>query len=133
MKPAPHISMMPPLPFKPYGRRPLRELPFSLQEPRCRIFSLARHGLFVGVKALGLERGDEMLVSAYHHGSEVEALVRAGIVCRFYAGGSHLEPNEKELEALLGPTFGASTLPIISGFLKTLLTGMHGATSTLYC
>jgi hypothetical protein len=32
MKPAPHISMMPPLPFKPYGRRPLRELPFSLQE-----------------------------------------------------------------------------------------------------
>lgn len=107
MKAVPHISMMPPLPFKPYARRPLRKLPFPLQEPRCRILSLARHGLYLGVKALGLKRGDEILVPAYHHGSEVEALVRAGIVCRFYEGGSHFEPDEKELEALLGPNVRA--------------------------
>ncbi len=59
MKAALHTSTLPPLPFKPYARRPLRKRPFPLQEPRCRIFSLARHGLFVGVKALGLEPGDE--------------------------------------------------------------------------
>lgn len=93
---------MPPLPFKPYACRPSRKRPFPLKEPRCRIFSLARQGLFAGIKALGIEPGDEVLVPAYHHGSEVEALVQAGMVCRFYEGGHHLEPDEKELEALLG-------------------------------
>lgn len=56
----------------------------------------------MGIKALGLEPGDEVLVPAYHHGSEVEALIRAGIVCRFYDAGRRLEPNVKDLEALLG-------------------------------
>ncbi len=55
----------------------------------------------MGIKALGLEPGDEILVPAYHHGSEIEALIRAGIVCRFYDVG-RLEPDAEELEALLG-------------------------------
>jgi len=81
----------------------MRRLPFPLEEPNCRIFSRARQGLFVGIRALGLEPGDEILVPAYHHGSEIEALVRAGIVCRFYDIGHRLEPDEKNLKALLGP------------------------------
>lgn len=97
------INVWPPLPFKPYVSRPSKRLPFPLEEPHCRIFSLGRQGLFMGVKALGLEPGDEVLVPAYHHGSEVEALIQAGIVCRFYDAGWGLEPDEKELEALLGP------------------------------
>ena len=100
MTPATQINIWPPLPFKPYARRPSKRLPFPLEEPRCRIFSLARQGLFKGVKALGLEPGDEILVPAYHHGSEVEALLQAGIVCRFYDVGPDLEPDEEELEAL---------------------------------
>ncbi len=103
MTPVPHISVWPPLPFGLYTRRPSRRFPFPLEEPRCRIFSLARHGLFVGIKVLGLEPGDEVLVPAYHHGSEIEALIRAGIVCRFYETGQRLEPDEKNLERLLGP------------------------------
>ena len=99
----PYLTVWPPLPFKPYLGRPSKTLPFPLQDTRCRIFSLARQGLFVGTKALGLEPGDEILVPAYHHGSEVEALVRAGLVCRFYEGGQRLEPDEKELVGLLGP------------------------------
>ncbi len=102
MTAVPRINVWPPLPFKPYTRRTLRRLPFPLEDPRCRIFSLARHGLFMGIKALGLKPGDEILVPAYHHGSEVEALIRAGIVCRFYDVTQRLEPDEKELEALLG-------------------------------
>lgn len=98
----PYINVWPPLPFEPYARRPLRKLPFPLGESHCRIFSLARQGLFMGIKALGLEPGDEILVPAYHHGSEIEALIRAGIVCRFYDAGQRLEPEEKDLEALLG-------------------------------
>ena len=46
--------------------------------------------------------GDEILVPAYHHGSEVEALVRAGLTCRFYAGTAGLAPDAVELDALVG-------------------------------
>jgi perosamine synthetase len=103
LTPVPRLSVWPPLPFRPYTRRPARSLPFPLEEPGCRLFSLARQGLYTGIKALGLKPGDEVLVPAYHHGSEVEALIQAGIVCRFYDAGRHLEPDEKDLEALLGP------------------------------
>ncbi len=99
----PRINVAPPLPLDVYTRRPSRRLPFPLEEPRCRVFSLARQGLFLGIGALGLKPGDEVLVPAYHHGSEVEALVRAGITCRFYGAREHLEPDEEELEALLSP------------------------------
>lgn len=96
------LSIWPPMPFNIYARRPQKRLPFPLEEPGCRIFSLARQGLFMGVKSLGLQPGDEVLVPAYNHGSEVEALVRVGISCRFYGAGPRLEPDEKDLEALLG-------------------------------
>ncbi len=103
MKNVPRINVAPPLPFNVYARRPSRKLPFPLEEPHCRVFSLARQGLFLGIEALGLKPGDEILVPAYHHGSEIEALIRAGITCRFYGGREHLEPDEEELESLLGP------------------------------
>jgi dTDP-4-amino-4,6-dideoxygalactose transaminase len=92
---------MPPLPLELYARRPARKLPYPLDEPACRIFGLARQGLFMGIQALGLEPGNVILVPAFNHGSEIEALVRAGIDCRFYEVGRRLEPDEEELEALL--------------------------------
>lgn len=103
MKTTPRVNVGPPLPLRVYTRRPARKLPFPLEEPQCYVFSRARHGLFVGVKALGLGSGTEVLVPAYHHGSEVEALVQAGITCQFYDLGRSLEPDEQELEALLNP------------------------------
>ena len=96
------LSVWPPLPPKVHVRRP-RELPFPLQDPACRLFALGRHALWHGVHALGVEPRDEILVPAYHHGSEIEALSRAGLACRFYGGGDLLEPMESELEALVGP------------------------------
>jgi dTDP-4-amino-4,6-dideoxygalactose transaminase len=116
MNTVPYISIWPPLPFRIYARQPLKRLPFPLEDPRCRIFSLARQGLFAGIKALGLEPGDEILLPAYHHGSEVEALIRAGIVCRFYDVGQFLEPDEKDLEALLGTRVRALYLTHCLGF-----------------
>lgn len=98
----PRIIVWPPLSFAPYVRRPQRKLPFPLEEPGCRIFSRARQGLFMGLKALGLAPGDEILAPAYHHGSEIEALVQAGLVCRFYDIGQGLEPDEEQLEAPSG-------------------------------
>ena len=92
---------MPPLSPAVWLRRPAATLPYPLSEPGCALFARAREGLFLGVAALGMGSGDEVLVPAYHHGSEVEALERAGLRCRFYDVGERLEPDEGALEALL--------------------------------
>lgn len=97
----PRIIVWPPLPLDVYTRRPASRLPWPLEEPTCRLFSRARQGLFSAVKAVGLAAGDEVLVPAYHHGSEIEALAEAGLSCRFYDAGENLEPDEGELEGLL--------------------------------
>jgi hypothetical protein len=69
MKIVPCIGVMPPLPFKLYARRPSRMLPFPLGEHRCRIFSLARQGLFMGIKApIQSDRKEELLDRLAWHG-----------------------------------------------------------------
>jgi CelD/BcsL family acetyltransferase involved in cellulose biosynthesis len=57
-----------------------------------------------------------VLVPAYHHGSEVEALFQAGVGVRFYEGGQSLEPDADELEALLGKRVRALYLIHYLGF-----------------
>jgi dTDP-4-amino-4,6-dideoxygalactose transaminase len=113
------LNAWPPLPPSVYVRRP-GPLPFPLQEPGCRLFALGRHALWHGVRALGLEPRDEILVPAYHHGSEVEALARAGLVCRFYAGNDELRPTESELATLVGPRTRGLLLIHYLGFPQEL-------------
>jgi perosamine synthetase len=95
------LVAMPPLSPAVWFRRPAATLPYPISEPGCALFARARHGLFLGVAALGMGAGDEVLVPAYHHGSEIEALERAGLRCRFYEVGPRLEPDSPALEALL--------------------------------
>lgn len=95
------LVAMPPLPPAVWLRRPSATLPYPLSEPGCALFARARQGLFLGVAALGMGPGDEVLAPAYHHGSEIEALERAGLRCRFYEVDERLEPDERALEALL--------------------------------
>lgn len=97
------IDPWPPLAPDVWLRRPAESLPYPLDQPDCRVYALARHGLWHGVRALGLAPGDEVLVPAYHHGSEVEALLRAGLVVVFYGGGDDLEPKPAELDRLATP------------------------------
>jgi dTDP-4-amino-4,6-dideoxygalactose transaminase len=100
----PRLEVLPPLPPGVYFRRPaVQRPPFPLEEPGVTLYSRARQGIYAGVQELGLQPGDEVLVPAYHHGSEVEALQRAGLASRFYQGTDRLEPDEAELESLLGP------------------------------
>ena len=61
-------------------------------------------------------KGDEVLVPAYHHGSEIEALVRAGVKCRFYEASETLEPVTRELEAALTPRTRALLIVHYIGF-----------------
>jgi perosamine synthetase len=95
------LSVSPPLPPGVYTRPRAKHLPFPLEEPGARLFARARHGLWQGVRELGLGDGAEILVPAYHCGSEVEALLRAGLRCRFYEATDSLEPDQDELEELL--------------------------------
>jgi DegT/DnrJ/EryC1/StrS aminotransferase family len=99
-----------------WTRRRRARLPFPLDEPECRLFAMGRHALWHGVRALGLEAGDEVLVPAYHHGSEVEALRQAGLRCRFYDIDAALAPDADQLAALLGERTRALHLIHYLGF-----------------
>jgi dTDP-4-amino-4,6-dideoxygalactose transaminase len=53
------------------------------------------------VSSLSLPAGATFLVPAYHHGSEIEALVRAGVSLGFYDVWPDLSPDEGSLDAAL--------------------------------
>jgi len=110
------LDAWPPLSPASYLRRPAAELPFPLAEPDSTLFSRGRHALYHGLRALGLGAGDEVLMPAYHHGSEVEAALRAGLRCRFYEATESLEPDGEELESLLGPKVRALHVTHFLGF-----------------
>jgi len=110
------LAVWPPLPLHVYLRRSRSSLPFPLDRPGCVLFARGRQALFHGLRALGLASGDEVLAPAYHHGSEIEALSRAGLRCRFYGGLPTLEPDEEELSRLLTPRIRALHLIHYLGF-----------------
>lgn len=107
----PRLRVFPPLPPAVYFRRAAAAAPFPLGDPRCRLFALARHGMLRGLERLGLGPGDEVLAPAYHHGSEIETYVQAGLAVRFYEATETLEPDADELDRLLGR--GARALHLI--------------------
>jgi dTDP-4-amino-4,6-dideoxygalactose transaminase len=120
MRPS-RLGVWPPLPPGAFARRRRRQVPFPLDREDCRLFSRARHGLWAALQVLGLERGDEMLVPAFHHGSEIETLVRLGLVCKFYGGGDGLAPDESELDSLRTPRTRALYLIHYNGFPQDAL------------
>jgi dTDP-4-amino-4,6-dideoxygalactose transaminase len=112
----PRLTVWPPLPPDVYVRRPADQLPFPLDRDDCRIVAWGRHAVWHGVRALGLAPGDELLMPAYHHGSEVQAVIESGLVPRFYDSDDHLEPRQDELEALITPRTRALHLTHYLGF-----------------
>jgi dTDP-4-amino-4,6-dideoxygalactose transaminase len=115
------LAVWPPLPPTVYGRRPTRDLPYPLDQPGCVLFSRGRHAIWNGIRALGLPRGAVVLAPAYHCGSEIEALARAGVECRFYEGSPSLEPDEEELAQLLDERVVALYLIHYLGFPQDVL------------
>jgi DegT/DnrJ/EryC1/StrS aminotransferase family len=98
-----YVGIYPPLDPRALLRRRARRLPFPLEEPGWRLYMEARQGLWWGLKGLGIGPGDEILAPAYHHGSEIEVLVRTGAKPRFYDCRETFQPEEGELNSLLGP------------------------------
>jgi dTDP-4-amino-4,6-dideoxygalactose transaminase/CelD/BcsL family acetyltransferase involved in cellulose biosynthesis len=114
----PRLDVWPPLSPGIYRRAPADKLPFPLDEPGCALFERGRHALWNGLLRLGFRTGDQVLVPAYHHGSEVEALRSAGLTCRFYDAREDLAPADAELDELLTPATRALYLIHYLGFAQ---------------
>lgn len=97
-----------------FGRRePSNFMPFSA--PNVRWFYFARNAVWLTVKMLGLDKG-EVLMPAYHHGVEVEAVADAGATPRFYRVGSHWDVDVEDVERRIGPKTKALYLIHYAGF-----------------
>ncbi|MGZ6595825.1 MAG: DegT/DnrJ/EryC1/StrS family aminotransferase [Solirubrobacteraceae bacterium] len=115
------LAVPPPLPPAVYGRRPAPQLPFPIDQPGCVMFARGRHAIWHGVRALALRPDAVVLVPAYHCGTEVEALLRAGVGCRFYEATDLLAPDEDELAELLDERVAALYLIHYLGFPQDVL------------
>jgi dTDP-4-amino-4,6-dideoxygalactose transaminase len=76
--------------------------PFPFAEEGAHRYYFARNGVFAAARALRLE-GQEVLVPAYHHGVEVEALAAAGAVPVFVRVDRDMRLDLEHLEASVGP------------------------------
>jgi len=83
--------------------------------PNVRYFYFARNAVWLTVKMLGLDKG-EVLMPAYHHGVEVEAVVDAGATPRFYRVGSRWDVDLEDVERKIGPKTKALYLIHYAGF-----------------
>lgn len=95
------------------GREATGFHPFD--SPTVRYFYFARNAVWLTVKMLGLDRG-EVLVPAYHHGVEVEALVDAGAKVRFYKVGARWDVDLEDVAKKIGPKTKALYLIHYAGF-----------------
>ncbi len=82
---------------------------------RARYFYFARNAIWFAVKSLGLE-GQEVLVPAYHHGVEIEALVDAGAKVSFYRVGAKWDVDPEDVRKRLTDKTKALYLIHYAGF-----------------
>jgi len=94
---------------------PRGEPAFPFDAPQVRHFYFARNAVWLAAKVLGLE-GKEVLVPAYHHGVEVEALIDAGAKVKFFRVDSRMQPDLMDLERRIGPQTRAVYLIHYLGF-----------------
>lgn len=116
--PSRRLGIWPTLPPNVHFRKRSDWIPFPLDQQGCRIYARARHAIWNAFRALSLEEGDVVLVPAYHHGSEIEALLQAGLRIRYYEVSESLEPDAGELEGLLDTRVRALYLIHYLGFAQ---------------
>lgn len=97
------FAIWPTLPLNVYFRKVSSWLPYPLNDDGCRVFSKARHAIYNACRTLGLGKNDVILVPAFHHGCEIEALLQAGVQIRYYELTELLEPDPVSLQSLLTP------------------------------
>ncbi len=110
------LAIWPTLPLDVHFRTPSQWRPFPLDREDCRIYSLARHAIWNACRAVGLGEDDIILVPAYHHGSEIEALLQAGLQILYYEVTDDLEPDPVQLQSILNSHVRALYLIHYLGF-----------------
>ncbi|HUB07755.1 MAG TPA: DegT/DnrJ/EryC1/StrS family aminotransferase [Myxococcales bacterium] len=93
--------------------------PFPFGADGACFYYLARNAVWNAVKLLSLQRR-EVLVPAYHHGVEIEALVDAGAIPRFYPVNLRMAIDPDDLARRLGPDTGAVYVIHYLGFPQAL-------------
>jgi dTDP-4-amino-4,6-dideoxygalactose transaminase len=88
---------------------------YPLRDPTARFVYFARNAVFAAVAALEL-RGREVLVPAYHHGVEVQALLSAGAAVRFYPVAADWEVRPDEVADLVTTRTAALYVTHFGGF-----------------
>ncbi len=111
-----HAGVWPSLDPRRYLAPKAREVPFPLGDPSCTLFSLGRHALWNGVRSIDGLAGKSVLVPSLHHGSEVEALIQAGMRCVYYPLTPGLEPDLGALDDLVDGDVAALHLIHYLGF-----------------
>jgi len=76
--------------------------PFPFEAPGARFFYFGRNAVWTVAKILQLHRG-EVLVPAYHHGVEIEALLDAGATLRFFPVGPKMQVDPDDVARRIGP------------------------------
>jgi perosamine synthetase len=88
---------------------------YPFASPSVRYFYFARNAVWLTVKMLGLDKG-EVLVPAYHHGVEIEALVDAGATVKFYRVGKRWDVDLEDVERQITSKTKALYLVHYAGF-----------------
>ena len=78
-------------------------LPYPLGHARSRCYYMGRSGIYHGVAALGVRPGDEVLMPAYHSGTEAAPLMHYGCRLKFYGVARDLTIDLDEVEDKIGP------------------------------
>jgi dTDP-4-amino-4,6-dideoxygalactose transaminase len=91
--------------------------PFACTDVRSYYF--ARNGVWEAARLLKLQ-GAEVLVPAYHHGVEVEALVAAGVRPTFVRVDAGMQIDLAQLEASIGPDTKAIYVIHYLGFAQPM-------------
>lgn len=109
------IAAMPALDPKAVLANPMVRRHFPFSDARTEYFYLARGAVWHATKRLGLD-GAEVLVPAYHHGVEVEALVDAGAHPRFYGIRRDFRVDLADLASRITPETKAIYVIHYAGF-----------------
>ena len=73
---------------------------YPLNDPNLEYFYYARNGIYALARSWKLE-GQEVLFPSYFHGVELEALLAAGVVPRFYPVHKGMRVDAEEVESLI--------------------------------
>ncbi|NMC73323.1 MAG: hypothetical protein GYA56_03015 [Geobacteraceae bacterium] len=113
----PTMGGRPSAPPRDYFRKPGREasrFPFGRRESRY--FFSARYALAAGIRALGLQSGDTVLLPAYTCGVEIDPFLYHGIQPRFYRVRENLQTDVEDLRGRLTEDVKAVLVTHFLGF-----------------